>query len=92
MNRGGVRAASIVGTMSANIKTQVPAATHYPELSLFIDGEWLGTQGRKSQPVINPATEETLGQLPHATPADLDRALGAAQRAWGEWRGPATTA
>ena len=27
-----------------------------------------------------------LGQLPHASAADLDRALAAAQRAWGEWR------
>src|SRR4030095_8561730 len=76
----------IVGTMSANIKTAAPAASNYPELALFIDGEWLGTQGRKSQPVVNPATEEVLGQLPHASAADLDRALAAAQRAWGEWR------
>jgi succinate-semialdehyde dehydrogenase/glutarate-semialdehyde dehydrogenase len=72
--------------MSANIKTAAVSATNYPELSLFIDGEWLGAQGRKSQPVINPATEEVLGHLPHAGVADLDRALAAAQRAWGEWR------
>jgi len=77
--------ASIVGTMSANIKTPA-TASNYPELALFIDGEWLGPHGRKSQPVINPATEEVLGQLPHASAADLDRALAAAQRAWGEWR------
>ena len=38
-----------------------PAATNYPELTLFIDGEWLGTQGRRTQPVVNPATEEVLG-------------------------------
>ena len=72
--------------MSANIKTAAASATNYPELSLFIDGEWLGAQGRQSQPVINPATEEVLGQLPHASVADLDRALTAAQRAWGVWR------
>jgi succinate-semialdehyde dehydrogenase/glutarate-semialdehyde dehydrogenase len=72
--------------MSANIKSTTASATNYPEPSLFIDGEWLGAQGRKSQPVVNPATEEVLGQLPHASVADLDRALAAAQRAWGEWR------
>jgi len=72
----------IVAAMSANPKLQA----NYPELSLFIDGEWLGVQGRKSQPVVNPATEEVLAQLPHASAADLDRALAAAQRAWGEWR------
>lgn len=58
----------------------------YPELSLFIDGEWLGAQGRAVQELVNPATEEVLGPLPHATAADLDRALEAAQRAWPEWR------
>jgi succinate-semialdehyde dehydrogenase/glutarate-semialdehyde dehydrogenase len=58
----------------------------YPEPALFIDGEFLGAQGRRTQPIVNPATEEVLGHLPHATPADLDRALAAAQRAWGEWR------
>ena len=73
--------------MSADIKPAASPPSNYPALSLFIDGEWLGTQGRRSQPVINPATEEVLGQLPHASVADLDRALAAAQRAWGEWRG-----
>jgi succinate-semialdehyde dehydrogenase/glutarate-semialdehyde dehydrogenase len=73
--------------MSADIKPAASPPSNYPALSLFIDGEWLGTQGRRSQPVINPATEEVLGQLPHAGVADLDRALAAAQRAWGEWRG-----
>ena len=76
----------MIGTMSANIKAPASAVSNYPELSLFIDGEWLGVQGRKSQPVVNPATEEVLGQLPHASAADLDRALAGAQRAWGEWR------
>src|SRR4051812_39568607 len=83
---GVARSRRIVGAMSANIKTAATPVPNYPELSLFIDGEWLGMQGRKSQPVINPATEEVLGQLPHASAADLERALAAAQRAWAEWR------
>ncbi|MEJ0088086.1 MAG: NAD-dependent succinate-semialdehyde dehydrogenase [Pseudomonadota bacterium] len=58
----------------------------FPPLSLFIDGEWLGAGGRRTQALINPATEEALAQLPHATAQDLDRALLAAQRAWSEWR------
>jgi len=60
--------------------------TQYCELALFIDGEWLGAEGRKTQTLINPATEELLGELPHAHSADLDRALAAAQRAWPGWR------
>jgi succinate-semialdehyde dehydrogenase/glutarate-semialdehyde dehydrogenase len=58
----------------------------YPELTLLIDGEWLGSEGRQTLSVVNPATEETLAQLPMATQADLDRALTAAQRAWPLWR------
>lgn len=58
----------------------------YEQLALYIDGEFVGGDGRKSQDVINPATQEVLGQLPHATEADLDRALAAAQRAFETWK------
>jgi succinate-semialdehyde dehydrogenase/glutarate-semialdehyde dehydrogenase len=58
----------------------------YPELHLLIDGERLGAAGRRISPVINPATGETLGQLPLATSADLDRALEATKKAWPVWR------
>ena len=60
--------------------------TAYAELGLFIGGEWLGAEGRKTSPVINPATEETIGQVPHASKADLDRALAAAQLGFKTWR------
>jgi succinate-semialdehyde dehydrogenase / glutarate-semialdehyde dehydrogenase len=62
------------------------SVNQYPELKLFIGGEWLGAEGRTTQPVINPATEEVLGHLPLATKADLDRALKAAQDAYPVWR------
>ena len=58
----------------------------YETLALYIDGEFLGGDGRKTQPVTNPSTLEELGQLPHATTADLDRALNSAQRAFESWR------
>src|SRR5690606_7353090 len=58
----------------------------YETLSLYIDGEFLSGEGRKTQDVINPATHEVLGHLPHATQADLDRALTAAARAFETWR------
>jgi succinate-semialdehyde dehydrogenase/glutarate-semialdehyde dehydrogenase len=61
-------------------------ATSYPELKLFIGGQWLAADGRVVQPVLNPATEAVLGQLPHASKADLDRALEAAQRSFPAWR------
>ncbi|MGD0955312.1 MAG: NAD-dependent succinate-semialdehyde dehydrogenase [Candidatus Acidiferrales bacterium] len=61
-------------------------ASTYADLSLFIGGEWLSAAGRKSSSVINPATEETIGQVPHASKADLDRALAAAQEGFKTWR------
>jgi succinate-semialdehyde dehydrogenase/glutarate-semialdehyde dehydrogenase len=58
----------------------------YPDLYLLIDGKKLRGDGRRTAPVVNPATEEVLGEVPLASAADLDRALEAAQRAWPVWR------
>lgn len=58
----------------------------YDALYLFIDGEWIAADQRKTEPVINPVTGETIGQVPHATSADLDRALDAAQAAFKKWK------
>ncbi|MBK1781418.1 NAD-dependent succinate-semialdehyde dehydrogenase [Advenella sp. WQ 585] len=60
--------------------------SQYEALSLYIDGEFVSGGGRKTQDIINPATLEVLGQLPHASDADLDRALSAAQRAFDSWK------
>ncbi|HTC51361.1 MAG TPA: NAD-dependent succinate-semialdehyde dehydrogenase [Steroidobacteraceae bacterium] len=60
--------------------------TRYTELSLLIGGEWVAGGGRELLPVINPATEEVLGELPLATRADLDQALAAARDAYPAWR------
>jgi len=61
-------------------------ATQYADLALFIGGEWLSAQGRKTSAVVNPATEEVIGQVPHASKADLDRALAAAEEGFKKWR------
>jgi succinate-semialdehyde dehydrogenase/glutarate-semialdehyde dehydrogenase len=58
----------------------------YEQLALYIDGAFVGAEGRKTEPVVNPATGEVLAQLPHATREDLDRALAAAQRAFETWK------
>jgi succinate-semialdehyde dehydrogenase/glutarate-semialdehyde dehydrogenase len=58
----------------------------YPELALYIDGTWLGRDGRETEQVINPATEKVLAPLPHATTGDLDRALAAAEKGYKLWR------
>lgn len=58
----------------------------YETLALYIDGEFVSGEGRKTQDVVNPATGDVLGQLPHATQKDLDRALAAAERAFQSWK------
>lgn len=58
----------------------------YPALSLYIDGHFLGSDGRRSEPVFDPATGEVLADLPHATAADLDAAIDAATRAFPAWK------
>ncbi|WP_322997123.1 NAD-dependent succinate-semialdehyde dehydrogenase [Castellaniella sp.] len=58
----------------------------YTPLALYIDGKFLDGDGRQHQDVINPATGEILGRLPHASPADLNHALQAAERAFSSWR------
>lgn len=58
----------------------------YPELYMIIDGERVPAGHRATHKVINPATGETLGELPLADPADLDRALETAQRGFLIWR------
>jgi succinate-semialdehyde dehydrogenase/glutarate-semialdehyde dehydrogenase len=62
------------------------STSSYPELKLHIDGEWLGAGKRRVQPVVNPATGAVLGELPLADPADLDRALQAAERGFRAWK------
>jgi succinate-semialdehyde dehydrogenase/glutarate-semialdehyde dehydrogenase len=57
--------------------------SQYPELKLYIDGRWRA--GSAGQPVINPADESVLGTLPHATKADLDDALAAAEKGFKVW-------
>lgn len=58
----------------------------YPNLQLLIAGRWVGAEGRKTEPVLNPSTEAVLAELPHATPADIDEALAAAAKGFQVWR------
>lgn len=60
--------------------------TAYPSLHMMIAGERVSGGGRRTHAVVNPATGETIGELPLAEPADLDRALETAQRGFKLWR------
>lgn len=60
--------------------------TNYPELHMIIDGEKIPVGDRRVHKVVNPATEEVIGELPLANATDLDRALEVADRGFKIWR------
>jgi malonate-semialdehyde dehydrogenase (acetylating) / methylmalonate-semialdehyde dehydrogenase len=55
-------------------------------VSNYIGGVWLESQAAAYLPALNPATGETLGQVPLSTASDVNSAVQAAARAFPEWR------
>ena len=51
-------------------------------LKFYIDGEWVDPITPKTLDVINPATEQSIGQISLGGAADVDRAVAAAKRAF----------
>ncbi|WP_405740449.1 NAD-dependent succinate-semialdehyde dehydrogenase [Streptomyces sp. NBC_00028] len=58
----------------------------YPAVRMYIAGEWCQGGTGRTAPIVNPATEEVIGDVPLATTADLDRALAAADEGFRVWR------
>ena len=59
---------------------------NYPRnLMLHVNGEWRSQGGRTELPVVNPANEAVVGQLPVATQADIADAIDAAGKAFESW-------
>ena len=57
-----------------------------PRYDLFINGQFVAPKGGKYFDSINPANEQKLAEIALATPADVDAAYAAAQRAYdGVW-------
>jgi len=52
----------------------------------YVAGEWVDAVEGDTQDVINPATGETIAQVPRGSQADVDRAVAAAKKAFEEWR------
>src|SRR5712672_2781074 len=55
-------------------------------LTNFINGQWTDSSAREWRDVINPATHETLGQIPLADASEVNAAIEAAAAAFPEWR------
>jgi betaine-aldehyde dehydrogenase/aminobutyraldehyde dehydrogenase len=56
-------------------------ATH----KIFVGGEWTDAAEGGTMEVLNPATGETIAEVPACTAADVDAAVEAAARALPEW-------
>src|SRR5690606_4643413 len=53
---------------------------------LLLDGQGQDAADGRTMPVYNPATDEEIGRVAHASIADLDRALAAAEKGFAAWR------
>jgi succinate-semialdehyde dehydrogenase/glutarate-semialdehyde dehydrogenase len=53
---------------------------------MYINGEWIGASNYETSPLINPATEEIIAEIPIATSIDINYAINAAYNAWKQWR------
>ena len=58
------------------------AVKHY---QMFVGGQWTDATGGETQAVVNPATGEVIAEVPKATEADVERAVGAARKAFETW-------
>lgn len=58
---------------------------HHGVLKNYIDGEWVESQG-ETRPIINPAKQVEVAQVPMSTIDELNQAVAAAKEAFQDWR------
>ncbi|MBI3148392.1 MAG: NAD-dependent succinate-semialdehyde dehydrogenase [Betaproteobacteria bacterium] len=58
----------------------------YPQLALYIDGQWLRQSSAGTRPVLNPATGAVLAELPLAGGQEIAAAVRAARGGCEVWR------
>lgn len=57
-----------------------------PRMSLLIDGAFVESTTSTWKDIVNPATQQVLGQVPFATVDEVNRAVAAAKEAFKTWR------
>src|SRR5580698_7608805 len=70
----------------AKLLSRIKEHRMYQDVLLHIGGKWRNAADGRTLNVINPATEEVIGKLAHASKADLDAALDAAATRFAVWR------
>ena len=60
--------------------------TKLKQYKMFIDGEWVNSESKKTFETLNPENNKPWAVVPEASASDVDRAVKAAQKAFeGEW-------
>ncbi len=55
------------------------------QMKNYVGGEWLDAVDGGTMEVLNPATGETIAEVPRGTEADVERAVAAARKALPDW-------
>ena len=58
----------------------------YSKFGQFIDGKWQPSEKNETYEVINPATEEVIGNASKATSVDVEKALKSAEKGFVIWK------
>ncbi|MEZ5570241.1 MAG: CoA-acylating methylmalonate-semialdehyde dehydrogenase [Halioglobus sp.] len=56
------------------------------QVPLFINGEFVESSSGDKLPVTNPATQQLLAEVPHATRDEVERAVASAASAFNTWK------
>lgn len=59
--------------------------TTVKQMKNFINGKWIDAKSDQTQAVLNPATGETLAEVPISTKEDVEEAVQAAEEAFESW-------
>ena len=81
--------------MTTTTTVNVPSADHLLEAlradevadatAIYVDGEWVASEGSGVIDVLSPATENVIAQVADGATADVDRAVAAARAALPAW-------
>jgi len=88
LERQTARAASKRNPLSNDLESLSRATRAFidKEKRLFIDGEWGSDRGGGKFPIVDPSSEEQLGEICIATKGEVDRAVDSARQAFAGWR------
>ncbi|MDB5357641.1 MAG: aldehyde dehydrogenase family protein [Phycisphaerales bacterium] len=85
-----------MATTTDRVATPQPLASSAPmkppvevrQTKMLIDGKWVDSVSGKTFATVNPATGETIAHVADGQPADIDKAVKAARKAFekGPWR------